>query len=215
MYKKLLPFLFVLFFTSTKAQNIQSISFQPTYPGPLDSVKIIVDLMFTSGSCDMQYASHTISNDTVRINVFHCPGALTVICYTTDTIELDPLPGGNYYAEVIVHTASTFTPDPCTEFNPVDSADIQFTVLPGSGIDKGPSVANTIHYLNSSNELILTGTFLPGTEIHLYNVLGKLVFNKSFDNSNRIHLPNLSPGGYMFSLKSKDGTSSSGKFYVN
>jgi len=214
MKNGLLIFLLIFWQLSSTAQTIQNISISPTFPGPTDSVKVIVDLVFTSGSCDLQFENHTVSNDSIKINLFHCPGALTVICNTTDSINLGLLPPGTYYTEVTVHTSSWSSPDPCSVFNPIDSGEIQVTILPGSEISEFPTGKAFIYFDLKSQDLVLEGNFNSVKQITLYNSFGQIVLKREFDHSNRISVPELSKGIYLYQLKSSDKKIVSGKILV-
>lgn len=215
MFRKILPLIILSFGLQVQAQNIQNISYLPPFPGPLDSVKVIVDLVFTSGSCDIQFENHSVNNDSIRINVFHCPGALTVICYVTDTINLGLLNPGSFDAEVIVHTSSWSTPDPCTDINPTDSGSIQITVLPSSGIKESVEKKNSIIFHQQSKSIMLENYNEIGASILVFDVLGKMIIDGKFDQSNRIILPKVNEGLYLYLLRTNDAALSSGKFIVH
>ena len=216
MLRKLLLSSFLLLQFNTEAQNnIQNISFTPQYPGPLDSVNVIVDLMFTSGSCELQFENHSVNNDSIRINLFHCPGPLTVICYVTDTINLGLFPAGSYVTEVIVHTSSWSAPDPCTDVNPSDSGIIQITVLPGSGISHYSIQEATIYYLSQTKEIVFTGPAQTKLSLLVFNSLGALVLKEDINSSVRLPAPNLIPGVYLFQLFDAAKNSHTGEFSVH
>lgn len=200
---------------SSPAQNIQNISFMPAFPGPLDSVKVIVDLVFTSGSCELQFENHSLSNDSIRINVFHCPGALTVICNTSDTINLGLLAPGTYSTEVIVHTSSWSAPDPCSDVNPTDSGDIQITVLPGSGINENSRLESFIYFDAGTKEIVLSGKQMADGQLLLVNSLGQICLKKEIEASTRISISDLSEGVYLYQLKSKSEKVITGKLVLS
>ena len=200
---------------SSHAQNIQNISLSPAFPGPTDSVRVNVDLVFTSGSCDLQFENHSVSNDTILINLYHCPGALTVICNTTDSINLGILAPGTYFTEVVVYTSSWSSPDPCSEFNPTDSGEIQLTVLPGSGIQENSSGQSHIYFDSNNKDIVLEGNYNSVQQIMLFNSMGQIVIKGNFDHSKRIHVPELSKGIYLYQLKSNNDKMVTGKILVN
>ncbi len=215
MKKILLTCLIILWQFNSQAQNIQNISFIPAFPGPLDSVKVIVDLVFNSGSCELQYENHSMSNDSIRINVFHCPGALTVICNTTDTINLGLLAPGTYSTEVIVHTSSWSAPDPCSDVNPTDSGDVQITVLPGSGINENSLLESFIYFDAGTNDIVLSGKHAGNVQLILLNSLGQVCLKKEFGNTERISIPELSKGVYLYQLISDTEKIISGKIQLS
>jgi hypothetical protein len=215
MSRKLLLIVFLLWQFSLQGQTIQNVYTTPTYPSVLDSVKVFADLQFSSGGCDVQYTVQAINNDSIRVDLFHCPGALTVICYTTDSVNLGLLQAGTYIAQVFVHTASPFTIDPCSEFSPVDSSSFSITVLPGSGITKRTMDKTQVYYQASSNELFLENAPSRSTRIFLFNTIGELALEQEFNSSGRIVLPELSEGVYLYRLVTADANSRSGKISIS
>ncbi len=214
MFRKLLLLASMLWLTGSQAQNIQNITFTPAFPGPTDSVKVIAELVFNSGTCELQYENHAQSNDSIRINVFHCPGALTVICNTTDTINLGILQAGTHVVDLIVHIGTWSLPDPCSDENPVDSGNIQITVLPGSGLETASAKKSFVFYHRQAGEIILGGRAEKETSLFLFNAQGSLVLKQKFDGSNRIPVPTLSTGVYMYQIRTGEGNNYSGKFAV-
>jgi hypothetical protein len=61
-----------------------------------DTLRVYVDCMFPSGSCDPYLSNVYIYNNHINANALHCLGMLTVICNYTDTFTIPPLPAGNY-----------------------------------------------------------------------------------------------------------------------
>jgi len=216
MLKKLLiPFFLVFLVNSNTAQIIQNISYQPPYPGPLDSVTVYIDLQFNSGGCALEYGSHSISGDTIRINLHHCPGALTVICNVTDTIELGTLASGNYFTEVIVSVSDPFSPDPCTNPVPADSGDIQITVLPGTGIDKTKTGSINLHFDSDSRVLIFKNNPPEGSMLALYNINGSIVLQTEVPASGFVKTPAISKGVYFYRLYEDKKELTRGKILID
>jgi len=216
MLKKLLtPFFLLFLICNTIAQNIQNISYQPPYPGPLDSVTVYMDLVFTSGDCALEYESHTISGDTIRINVHHCPGALTVICDVTDTIQLGTLATGNYFTEVVVSVGDWSSPDPCTNPVPIDSGNIQITVLPGNGIINTPNENVYLYFDSKNNELVLKNRSQQVSIIELYNINGSIIFQSEATNAGRIKAPAVSQGVYFFRVYDDKQEMARGKLLID
>lgn len=216
MLKKLLtPFFLLFLICNTTAQNIQNISYQPPYPGPLDSVTVYVDLVFTSGDCALEYESHTISGDTIRINVHHCPGALTVICDVTDTVQLGTLASGTYYTEVVVLVSDPFSIDPCTNPVPADSGNVLITVLPGTGIATPEVESFYLHYDSKNNELVLKNHLAEGSVVELYTINGSLIFQSELPTSGRIKTQTISQGVYFFRVYDDRQEMARGKLLIN
>lgn len=215
MLKKLLLTLVLLWQSNTQAQYIQNINVTPLYPGPVDSVRVLIDLQFNSGDCALAMKTHTVGPDSIRIEVYHCPGPLAFICDVTDTINLGLLQTGTYYTEVIVHEKIYSSADPCAGSNPADSSNLQLTVFPGSNvisIEKNKSFA---YYRYQTNELILSASNAAATSVLVFDVRGSLILKQDLGQSNRLKLPVLSNGVYLYKYITADGTSSSGKFSVN
>jgi hypothetical protein len=194
--------------------NIQSVSFLPSLPGPADSVKVLIDLRFNSGGCDLEYESHTVSNDTIEIHVSHCPGPLTVICYTTDTINIGPLAPGIYQTLVKVYTGSFIGPQPCADTIPVDSATVQIAVTAGTGISNPVSKAPVVFYNIAEKILVIEGLNSSEATLLLFNTQGEQVIRKKILQSEKVQLNDLSKGIYLYELRSLSGQSASGKLTV-
>lgn len=216
MLRKILFFVFVIFHMNSHSQNIMNISYDPVYPSELDSVKVFVDLVFTSGTCDIISQNHSISNDSIRINLYHCPGALTVICNTTDSINLGQLSAGNYYTEIIVHTSSWSSPTPCTDENPTDSGTVQIIVLPATSIAQlqQNKSENSVKYNSANREFSLSQNSNLGTALFLYNAIGALVLQKNFDSSGKIQASELEDGVYFYNIIDGDQKMSSGRLTI-
>lgn len=214
MKKALLFFATIFSHLCSQGQYIQNISYDPVFPGPTDSVKILLELEFPSGDCVLNYATYDISNDSIRIEVFHCPGPLAFICNVTDTVNIGTLAQGNYYTEVIVHKKIYVSPDPCAGSSPVDSVDFSLTVLPGSAVGKVTKANPFVYFQSQSKSIILAESPRKNTHIILFNLLGSIVKEGVFDTSNRLPVPDLSKGVYLYTLTMEDGKTGSGKFSI-
>ena len=214
MTKNLLAFAFVLCSFGTQAQYIQNIRFEPQYPGPTDSVLLILDLQFTSGGCEMSSANHIVSNDSIRVDVFHCPGPLAYICDVTDTINLGVLTEGHYSTEIIIHRKIYISPDPCLGSNPVDSSTRELIVYSSTGINEAGSNNIIVKYFSGNRELLVKSSNQKDATIMIFNTVGSLILEKGVGSSERISIPALGQGVYFYKLIDEDGETASGKFLV-
>ncbi len=214
MTKKILTLALLLFFYGTHAQYIQNVRFEPQYPGPTDSILLILDLQFTSGDCLISSASHSVSNDSIRIEVYHCPGPMAYICEVTDTINLGVLAAGHYTTDIIIHRKVYISPDPCLGGSPVDSTNRQLIVYSSTGINDQESAKSSVIYLSDSRELILGSSNQKDATILVFNFVGSLLLEKNIYASDRIQTQPLSQGIYFYKLINQDGGSHSGKFVV-
>ena len=94
--KKILLLLFCLSILNADAQWINSISIVPPNPTVSDSVYLIADCSFPSGSCDQHTQGFGIIGNNINAWALHCLGMLAVICNHTDTFALGTLPAGLY-----------------------------------------------------------------------------------------------------------------------
>lgn len=114
---------------TTSAQNIISLSVVPPAPTTADTILLLSECSFPSGSCVDHTQAFFISGNDIFANALHCLGMLSVICNYTDTIILNPLPAGNYTFHFQLDAG--FGPSPCTPGivpGPADS--INFVVAP-------------------------------------------------------------------------------------
>ena len=214
MTKKLLILTFLFFSYGAQAQYIQNIRFEPQYPGPTDSVLLILDLQFTSGDCLMSSENHVVSSDSIRVEVFHCPGPLAFICDVTDTINLGVLAVGQYATDIIIHRKIFASPDPCAGSSPVDSSSRQLIVYSSTGVNDIDRKNGVVFYHSQSRELMISDSNKKNGRIMLFNVLGSMVMEKNINTDLHISTPNMNPGIYIYKLIYEDGSSTSGKFAV-
>ena len=97
---------------NAKAQWINSLSILPPNPTASDSVYLIADCSFPSGSCDQHIQGFSITGNNINTWALHCLGMLAVICNYTDTFALGTLPAGLYNATFQLDNG--LGPAPCT-----------------------------------------------------------------------------------------------------
>jgi hypothetical protein len=117
------------------AQWINFLTVTPANPTSSDTITVLANCSFPSGSCSTHSQNISIAGNDIYASAFHCLGVLTVICNYTDTFIINPLPAGNYTFHFQVN-AGMF-PAPCTP-GPIPAGvdSIQFVVSPATGIDE-------------------------------------------------------------------------------
>ena len=121
------------FYTSVNGQWINSFTVNPANPTTNDTITVLVDVSFPSGSCPLDQKTLSVNGQQVSAYALHCLGVLSVICPAVDTFRIDPLPAGNYTFTFQVDAGAL--PIPCTPgivAGPVDS--VKFTVSPAVGL---------------------------------------------------------------------------------
>src|SRR6185436_19846789 len=133
--KNTISLLFGILFAETLfgQGSIQGYTIQPPFPSTNDFVIVYVNVMFTSGGCDVYSQGHFTSSNVTDAYGHHCLGDLTVICNATDTFNLGPLPAGNHVFNFTL--TSGFGGPPCTPgIVPDDVGSTNFTVSAVTGI---------------------------------------------------------------------------------
>lgn len=134
MKRSLLSLIFVSFiFTNSYSQSIVSFTVSPANPTSADTIQVIIETMFTSGSCDGTANITGTSGDYIFAQAYHCVGMLTVICTDYDTINILPQAPGQYNFVYILNTGDGFPCIPGTLPMVMDS--VYINVTGASGID--------------------------------------------------------------------------------
>ena len=175
---------------------------------------MLIDLSFNSGDCQLFLETHTINNYTIQVDVYHCPVPLPFICNITDTIDLGVFAQGTYFTKVLVHENNYFSPDPCAGGHVSDSGDYQLIVYPISDVDEYSNIKNHVFYSRDSQSLILKGNTEETKSVQIFDAQGKKVIEKETNSRDKINIPSLSKGVYMYRMLLKNGNTSSGKFSV-
>jgi hypothetical protein len=150
----------------------------------------------------------TISGN-INVELYHCLGILTVICYSTDTIELGMLPAGTYTTDVGLWAGSGM-PD-CTTFQSFGNSTGNLTVDAGTGIRNGQMEKPSVFY---KDRFIYIQNSPSGAAFSLTDVTGKKVADQHLqDGLNRIDSGDLH-GVYLFRITMKDGRNSVGKIAI-
>jgi len=71
--------------------TINSVNTIPSAPNDTEDVKAVVTATFSYGGCPLYNSAHFYSNDTINLVAYYQIGMLTVICSSTDTMDLGTL----------------------------------------------------------------------------------------------------------------------------
>ena len=191
-----------------QAQWIQSLTVLPTNPTANDTITVLAECSFPSGNCDYHNQYMSVNGNTISGGSLHCLGALTIICYDTDTFKIDPLPAGNYTFHFQIDAG--FGPGPCTPgIVPGPSDTVNFTVSPTVGIAEIiPNDALTIYPNPVQDQFLIMG--LAGNDFpvaaSLFSSEGKLIKNitlKTDDES--VSVKDIPPGLYQLQGQTSGG----------
>ena len=169
MKKLLLSSIVLLSFSLLKSQSILNISYSPLNPGPMDTIYFYADLEFPSGACPLSNSSSSTVGNTVFANSLHCVGMLQVICNTTDTFMVEPLPVGNYTFDMTISSGAG--PVPCSPgIVPNDNRITNFVVASlnvnesqtNLNIEIAPNPSTGIYKLSNVNQ----------KQLIIYDILG-------------------------------------------
>jgi hypothetical protein len=110
--KKILLFssFLILISTCLSAQSIQGFAVYPPNPTTADTITVIVETQFPSGSCDGEGYFNGVSGNEISAGGLHCMGMLAVICTDYDTVIVPPQSQGSY---LFVYVLSTGQGIPC------------------------------------------------------------------------------------------------------
>lgn len=206
MKKTLLTLLLLFGAIITNAQWINSISVLPANPSSADQLKILVNINFSSGSCDSHSQSHSNVVNTIYATALHCLGALTVICNHTDTFAIGQLATGNY--SFIFNVNEGFGPSPCSPgIVPGPTDTFNFFVSNLTQVSEIKKDAPTVGY-NALSKTITIKT-LPNEakqEIQLLSIDGKqLATYNFFTRTYSIDASELKAGLYLIRISSSEG----------
>lgn len=164
---------------SIKAQWINSITTIPIAPTTNDTILIIADCMFSSGSCDQHTQGYFINGTIIDAWALHCTGMLTVICSHTDTFKINPLPAGNYKFRFQLDQGQL--PSPCTPgFVPGPHDSLTFTVQQFMSVND--IAAQGITILVKHNAIKLSNINNYNLQFILFSADGRKVIDKNLAN---------------------------------
>lgn len=204
---KTLITLTLIFVQSTLlAQHFNSIQVVPANPTTNDTILVIADMWFSSGTCDQAMQSVNVNGNSIYCSTIHCTGMLTVICYDVDTFKINPLPVGNYTTYLQVDAGGL--PAPCTPgIVPGDSDSISFIVTPLTGVAEMEDAQFFTSQLNGNT---LTLNFTDASKIatiSLSDVSGRIIEERETAATVMKFLLPQSSGIYIIKAEDKKGKS--------
>lgn len=210
----------LLTFQSVYSQGqIMGFTIDPANPTELDYVKVYVDIMFTSGSCDVDNQGHTTVDSITNASALHCVGMLTVICDTRDTFNLGYLDPGTHKFKFTL--SSGFGGPGCSPgVAPDDRDSISFNVINILGTNElyknnlvrvfpNPMQANSILKIDASLNLIQP-------QLIITDALGKVVktISSVVNNTIFIERSQLNSGIYFYRLNDGSEIIAVGKLVI-
>jgi len=209
--KKTPTLLLLLVSSLLHAQHLQQLSVAPANPTSLDSVRIIGDLMFFSGSCELQQSTSAVNGNVIDISVYHCPGLLTFICYTSDTITLPPLTPGSYTVNFNVLAGTyDFNTGNCTNYSNGGQQSLQFIVTGTNHINSVSLQPSQLYFEDDKNTIVLTGN--QKARVRIMDITGRTLFDRSTPPG---ELPITPPTGLLvYSVQLPDGSVKSGRLRI-
>jgi hypothetical protein len=219
--KKLFSTLFSLgmFVSAISQGQIISITTNPTNPTTNDFVEVYVELMFTSGGCDVDNQGLNTLGLTTTASARHCVGMLTVICNVTDTFDLGYLQAGNH---TFYFTLSSGSGGPgCSPgIVPDDTDSFNFTVTQALGVEDPAQNNQASFYPNPINEMatlkINRSVDIENMRLEILDATGRVVMVKENISSNEIMIENknLESGIYFYRLLENGHLIAANKFVV-
>lgn len=219
--KKLYTFFLGAAFTANVYSQGQITGFtvDPVSPTTTDNVFIYVDVMFTSGGCDLDGQGSSTTGSTTTGYAHHCVGMLTVICTATDTFNLGMLPAGPHTFNMTLSSSSGGPPCP-PAILPDDIDSVTFTVTTATSISSVQNVADLISIypnpVSSTATILITEKLkLKNGELKIMDAMGKNVRTISAIHTNEILLNKEElPAGIYFYQLTEGNESVTGKFVI-
>lgn len=210
----------LLFSANTFGQGtIVAFTIDPPSPTTTDVVKVYVDLMFTSMSCDVDNQGHSTAGSTTSAYAHHCVGMLTAICNTIDTFNLGMLPAGSHLFDLTLTSGSGGPP--CSPgIIPDDQRNTTFTVTTATGIVDMQNSKNILVYPNplhtNATIKIDPAVKLTNAELKITDVMGRVVKTISSIQTNEFTFERekLSDGVYFYQLMQDNEMVAKGKLVI-
>ena len=199
--------------------QIMSITVDPANPTTNDLVTVYVDLMFSSGGCDMDNQGNSTAGNTTTAYALHCVGMLTVMCDVTDTFDLGNLQAGNHTFNFTLSSGSG-GPGCSPGIVPDDTDSFNFTVTQALGIEDPENNTKVTFYPNPMNEMatlkINESVDIENLRLEILDATGRVVMVKENIYSNEILIENknLKFGIYFYRLTENDKLIATDKFVV-
>jgi hypothetical protein len=209
MKKQLLTTLcFALLTVTCYSQWINSVTVVPSNPSTIDTVRIIVNSDFSSGTCNTSTQGLSQTGNNFSAYTLHCLGALTVICNDEDTFYLGVLPAGNYNFNVTVDQGFGFPncspgivpgPNQSTQFTVINPSSILYKDLQKYGYALTPNPAK-----NAVTLKVMDGTQIKNSVLEIFATDGKKVLEETdLYNNAEINLK-LPKGIYVYRLRNEN-----------
>lgn len=198
--------------------QIMSITVDPAAPTTADEVTVYVDLMFTSGGCDLDHKSHSTTGNSTTASSHHCVGMLAVICNITDTFDLGYLQAGNHQFDFTLSSGSG-GPGCSPGIVADDNGSLNFTVSsPMSVVNPFPD-SKVYFYPNPMNEFAsiqLDPSLLKDDiTLEILDGCGRVVYSRSTITSDiLLYDLNLTGGIYFYRILNDHEMIAADKFVV-
>lgn len=193
--KKYLLLLFVAFTMKANAQWINSLTVYPTNPTMTDSVYLIAQCSFPSGSCDQHTQGFSQNGFTVSAWALHCVGMLAFICGHTDTFSLGILAPGVYTASFnLNHGAGPFPCTPGIVSGPTNTITFNVSSIVTTIPDHAVQTLDIGVYPNPANDKLYLNHCDKDSEKKLFTLTGQLALTFKGLETNVAHLK---PGVYL------------------
>ncbi|MFM7216431.1 MAG: hypothetical protein ACKO1U_00280 [Bacteroidota bacterium] len=204
---------FMVLATGLTAQNLQNVSLLPPNPTSVDTVKVVAELMFTSGGCDLVSSYSAVTGSQIDVEVKHCAGLLAVICYATDTISLGILQPGAYQLNFSALTGTYDFNGNCTNFQSGGQQSLQFQVTGTSGSTQTTKIPLSLRFDPDNHQLILQGTD-SRYRLRITDLTGRTIFNEWVSTGLITMDRTLGQGIYIYTLQDQRGDQHSGRVVV-
>lgn len=206
--KSLLP-LFSILWIHVHAQlpMVNSLQIFPSNPVSTDTIYLIVTCTFSSGDCALLSSNVQVLGSNVQVDGNYCPGMLTVICTSIDTVKIGTLLPGNYSINFSLNLGNT---PGCNQFSSAANSVIPVQVTGPTSINQNfPDENNfVIESVPGYGNFIFKSTvFLSSAILKIYSSDGKIAFQKQLGKANEELNLSLAPGIYYYKLDFKDKTS--------
>ncbi len=195
MKKSVFTTILLVITSAVSAQQIGALHISPQNPTVNDSITLIADVIFPSGTCDQKELIMSQSGTDFFASAIHCIGPLTYICNNTDSFSAGTLPAGNY--RFIYHVDAGFGPVPCTPgivSGPTDT--LSFSVTTATSIIESNTSEINCYY--SDNQIVFSQS-INDFEASIYNSLGECVYYKRKSKGSSINFGK--SGIYILTLK--------------
>lgn len=208
-----------MFLSAISQGQIISITTNPTNPTTNDFVEVYVELMFTSGGCNVDSQGHNTLGLTTTASARHCVGMLAVICDVTDTFDLGYLQAGNHTFNFTLSSGSG-GPGCSPGVVPDDTDNLSFTVTQALGIEDPANNTKVTFYPNPMNDFAIikiNGDIKnENLSLEILDASGRVAILQESISSNEILIENknLKSGIYFYRLLENDKLIAVNKFTV-